>query len=79
MTVREMIEALQALDMPDALVVRQNAGDSRAIYYERGSSWDILHVHQRKESMASSMWFGCRQEPESYAKDGETVKWAVII
>jgi hypothetical protein len=40
MTVREMIEALQALNMPDAMVMRGKDGN----FYQRGTGWDIVRV-----------------------------------
>jgi hypothetical protein len=76
MTVKEMIEALQALDMPNALVVRDSGtGSGHHRYHERGSNWDVLIVHQRKDAMAKGMWF-----PDTERNDSEyTRMWAVVI
>lgn len=78
MTVREMIEALQALEMPDALVMRETI--PRSYYVERGDNWDIVLVSQRRNSLSPSQWFDHRgpTSPE-LADPNETIKWGVVI
>lgn len=76
MTVREMIEALRALDAPDALVVRPGGGYSPHVFFERGSSWDIVMVRQSKSSIVSNQWFLNRSDGE---QADDRVSLAVVI
>lgn len=78
MTVGEMIEALQALEMPDALVMRNTRQDYPRVFAKRGDNWDILWVRQRKETLAPSQWFEAR-EGEDLHNDVDTFVMAVVI
>ena len=78
MTVAEMIEALQALEMPDALVVRgDNRDNPPRIYHERGDMWDVVLVRQ-DERFASGQWFLTHYD-EAKDESGYKVKWAVVL
>jgi len=76
MTIREMIAELEQYN-PDWLVVRQSAGDKRAIYYERGSNWDCVQIQQERSALAKGMWFGCNSSRDEFPNS--TVKMAVVI
>jgi hypothetical protein len=77
MTVREMIEALQELHMPDALIVRGDYRDNPPrVYHERGSSWDIVEVRQ-DAGRRSSQWF-ISGDAGRHDENVE-IKWAVVI
>jgi len=76
MTIREMIAELEQYN-PDWLVVRQNPGDKRPIYYERSSNWDCVQIQQERSQIANSQWFGCNSSRDQFPNS--VVKMAVVI
>jgi hypothetical protein len=77
MTVRELIERLQEIELPDALVVRRRIGGERAAYDETGSHFDILSIRRSRNGDRFATWVDDHGLVPNDAEYEQT--WAVVL